>query len=158
MALVFVENIIIEAAAAMEEEAELYLGTEAMISKKLMDMASEDRYPLIAVVTGFNQVTDITGWLSVTINRIVVATKTVTTDTPIKRLTNTFISILQPVAEDFLHKLCTRPGVATREYNTIQKSQRNIFGEIPATDKIKDVLDAIEFTNVQLRIQPQVCG
>lgn len=159
--MVVIEDIIIAASEKLKltQDHELYLGTEAMVSKKLLDVSPENRYPLIAVVTGFNEYSDNSGFISFTFQRIVFGTLATTTDPPIKRLATTFKPILYPLYEGFMDAFSKQTGIVYREWRVIPYIKNNIYGESPATDKIADVLDAIEIKNFTNKIQPQtICG
>lgn len=161
--MVVIEDILIKASDELKPliDHELYIGTEAMVAKKLKDIDPADRYPLIAIVTGFNEYSSPSGYIEFTIQRIVFGTLANVTDTPLKRIsdTGTFKTILYPLYEGYLKQLCKQPGIGVREFQTIPYIKNNLYGEVPATDKVSDVLDAIEIKNFTNKIAPQrVCG
>lgn len=159
--MVVIEDIIISASTKLKAtiDHELYIGTEAMVAKKLMDRTPETRYPLIAIVTGFDEVTDGNGYVSFSIARMIFGTLTTTTDTPVKRIsdTGTFKTILYPLYENFLRIFCQQPGMIYRDWQLVQTTKNNIYGEVPATDKVADVLDAIEIKGFKNKIQISSC-
>lgn len=160
--MVVIEDILISASEKLKltQDHELYIGTEAMVSKKLLDVSPENRYPLIAIVTGFDEVTEGNGYISFSIARMIFGTLTTTTDTPIKRIsdTGTFKTILYPLYESYMLILCQQPGIIYRDWALVSHTKNNIYGEVPATDKIADVLDAIEIKNFKNKIQISACS
>jgi hypothetical protein len=155
--MVVIEDILIAASEKLKLTIyhELYLGTEAMIGRKLLDVSPIQKN-LIAVVTGFDEYTNISGYTSFTIGRIVFATLADTNKQVIQRLP-AFKTILYPLYENYLKLICLQPGIIERDWQLIQTTKRNLYGEVPATDKVSEVLDAIEILNFRNKISINNC-
>lgn len=163
--MVVIEDILINASNQLKAgtklitaiDHELYLGTEAMVGRKLLDVAPENRYPLIAVVTGFDEYRNVSGYIEFMISRMVFGTLADTNKQPIQRLP-LFKTILYPLYENYLKLICQQAGIIERDWQLIQTTKRNLYGEVSATDKVADVLDAIEILNFKNKIQPALCS
>lgn len=152
-----IEDVLKAAFDASGIDGVYYTGTEAMVAKKLTD--STNRYTMVAVVLPIFETTfaNLSGYVNLRLPRVVVATKTQTTDTPATRLTTTFKPILIPAYETYMASLAKQAGIIDRDWHLWPKEKWNSYGEIPATDKVEDVLDAIEVRDIIFRVDQKIC-
>lgn len=128
-------------------------GRSIQILTENVKIADASKYPLFALYTPIQEDYGTAGYVSVTIQKLILAYYTDKEKSPSERYTDVFLPILYPLYEYLKISLCSAPFVIDKDIDSLNHSKFDIHGLSPVEGTTQDYCDYIQINNLKFKVK-----